>query len=596
MSTLTLNVEQLYYSLMSGAKEVIRQAKHLNKINVFPVPDGDTGTNLASMMRSLLQRSKLEQNLTDTLASVSDAALVGARGNSGIIFAQYINGLIASLEKSDTLTLDRFALGLQEAVPYAKEAVSVPVEGTMLTVMDVFASSFSEALTPKTSFVEAFETSMAKVYTALKHTTEQLDVLKKAGVVDAGAKGFVHFLEGFLNYLKTGTFESDAIEEVVATLSHLDHADEYDPAYRYCTEALLSGAGLDREQVRNAVRDFGDSLVVAGNTRKMRLHIHTNQPQDVFFALRNYGDLLEQKVDDMQRQYEVAHARKHDIALVTDSVADLPKSLVDQYQVHVVPIHLMIENSEYYDKLTIDSEQFYAFMDELLVYPKSAQPNVKTIENLFTFLSTYYKEIVVLTISDKMSGTYGAFAQAAKNVKEDSVPIRLVDTRQNSGAEGLLVMRAAEMIAAGADAKTIEDTLLTLRQQTKILVSVKTLKYMVRSGRLSKVTGLVAKILNLKPVVSIDDEGEGIILEKGLSLRSSTKKIIKHVKAVMEDVGIERYAIVHANAKDRLEQYQKALEEVTGMPPIYTTDISTVVAMNAGIGSIAVAYIAKDRT
>ncbi|TVP96509.1 MAG: DegV family EDD domain-containing protein [Acholeplasmatales bacterium] len=594
MSTLTLNVEQLYYSIMSGAKEVIRQAAHLNKINVFPVPDGDTGTNLASMMRSLLQRSKLEKSLTATLASVSDAALIGARGNSGIIFAQYINGLIMSLEKSDTLTLDRFALGLQEAVPYAKEAISVPVEGTMITVMRVFAEAFSEALTPKSSFIDAFENSMTTVYQALEDTTEQLEVLKKAGVVDAGAKGFVHFLEGFVNYLKTGEFDMDIVEDVVATLSHLDHADDYDPAYRYCTEALISGARLDRETIREAVAALGDSLVVAGNNRKMRLHIHTNQPQSVFFTLRTYGDIIEQKVDDMQRQYEVAHARKHDIALVTDSIADLPKSLVDQYQVHVVPIHLMIENSEYYDKLTIDSEQFYAFMDELLVYPKSAQPNVKTIENLYSFLSTYYKEIVVLTVSEKMSGTYGAFAQAARNVQDESVPIRVIDTRQNSGAEGLLVQRAAEMIAAGADAESIETAMRTLREQTKILVSVKTLKYMVRSGRLSKVTGLVAKVLNLKPVVSIDADGEGIILEKGLSLKSSTKKIFKHIESVMAAGGIERYAIVHANASDRLKQYQARLEAMTGMAPAYTMQISTVVAMNAGIGSIAVAYIAKN--
>lgn len=337
---------------------------------------------------------------------------------------------------------------------------------------------------------------------------------------------------------------------------------------------------------------LGDSLVVAGHESKVRVHIHTNQPQDIFYRLRDFGTIDFQKVDDMKRQYEMVHQRKHDTLLITDSIADLPQAYIDDHQIYQVPINLMIEDSNYFDKLTITSERFYQFMDELDTYPTSSQPSPKQMENILSYVSTYYKKIVILTVSSKMSGTYNVINTAAKKIKE--ADIRLIDSQQNSGAQGLLVMKAQELIEAGESLDTIEKTIKALRQKVKILVSVKTLKYMVRSGRVSKVTGIVGKIANLKPVISIDDTGEGIIFSKGLSLASSNKTIKKHVEKIHNDKGIERYAIVHANAKKRALSYEKIFTDLLGKAPVYTMDISTVVAMNAGIGTVAIAYLEND--
>jgi uncharacterized protein len=134
-----------------------------------------------------------------------------------------------------------------------------------------------------------------------------------------------------------------------------------------------------------------------------------------------------------------------------------------------------------------------------------------------------------------------------------------------------------------------------LTAKSKILVSVKTLKYMVRSGRVSKTTGLIGKIANLKPIISIDEEGKGIIFDKGLSLKSANKKIEKHVQEISDAYGIDTYAIVHANAEDRALDYAQKFERMTGKKPAYIMDISTIVAMNSGIGTVAVAYIRGDK-
>ena len=590
MAVLTLNNETFYKSLMAGAKEVIRRKDYLNEINVFPVADGDTGTNLASLMQTILMQSKLEDTIEKTLQGIIDAALLGARGNSGLIFASFLHGWLSQLTNKESIELDDFILSLEAAVPFAYEAIEKPVEGTMITLMKDLSIALKQSNLNKSDVTESLEEALKTLKISLDETKKAMKSLRNADVVDAGAKGFVHFIEGFTLYMKTGVDEDFSIDEVPTEIEqpHLDFGSE---EHRYCTEALIKGDNLDAKKIKQQLTTYGDSLVVAGSKNTLRLHIHTDTPQDVFYELRSFGSILEQKVDDMKKQHDIVHNKKYSIALVTDSIADLPKEYIDNKQINVIPVSLTIEDSNYYDKLTISSENFYRFMDELTTYPKSATPNQKQVENFYSFLATYYDHILVLSVSSKMSGTYNVFKQASKALDNHKTKIEIIDSRQNSGAEGLLVMKAQEYIEEGLTLQEIKRRIEFLRGKTRILVSVKTLKYMVRSGRLNKATGIVGKVINLKPVVSIDDTGEGIIFDKAFSLQKATKKIIEHVREIDDLVGIERYAIVHANAIDRANEYKDLFKEVLNKEPKYIMDISTVVAMNAGIGTVAIAYI-----
>ncbi len=600
MKTDVLKKEQFYNSLLAGAKSVIKHKDTLNEINVFPVADGDTGSNLASLMHAILNESELSNTHKYQLSEIADRALEGARGNSGIIFAQYLNGMLIEMEKlGDEISIDAFIDVIEKAVPYAYEAVNEPVEGTMITLMREWSESLSRIKESVKDFTVMLSESIENLKESLRNTTNTLEVLSKNKVVDAGAKGFFHFIEGIMYYIKNGQMDElydDSFDEKSIKNGDPHDSGEHeawqDGQYRYCTEALISGEDLSAKAIKVAMHELGDSMVVAGNANKARLHIHTNEPQEVFYRLRDFGNIEQQKVDDMKKQYEVRNARKYDTVIVTDSIADLPQSYVDEYQIQQVPLLLTIEDSDYYDKLTITSDRFYQFMDELKVYPRSAQPNLKQMENFFSYLSTYYKNILVLSVSSKMSGTHNVFTQAAKKL-DKNVRIEVIDSLQNSGAQGLLVMKAAELLDQGREFNEIVTDIKALRQKTRILVSVKTMKYMVRSGRVSKVTGLVGKIANLKPVISIDEHGEGIIFAKGLSVKMSTKKIFDHLKKVHTEQGIERYAIVHAKADDRVNEYTATAKAITGFDPVYTMDISTIVAMNAGIGTVAVAYITK---
>jgi uncharacterized protein len=591
-TTFHLSNELLFKSFMIGAQNVILEKNQLNSINVFPVPDGDTGSNLASMMSSILEHSKLGTTSEETIQSIADAAIVGARGNSGIIFAQYIIGFSSGIKANDIDT-ETFIESVERAANYAYKSISKPVEGTMITVMRTWAVAMKEFKQAASNFIELIGNAFEAAKEELARTPEKLAVLKENKVVDAGAKGFVHFIEGFVKALKGEDIDLSVHQGEVISELHVDHLE--DSQFRYCTEALIRGQHLNLDQLKNNLESLGDSLVVAGSNQTVRVHIHTDRPDYVFAYLSGIAKISEQKVDDMKRQFEAANHRKYPIALVTDSIADLPEAMVDHYQIHMFPINLIINDTTYYDKVTIQSSRFYDMMDSLKVYPTSAQPNPKSLENFFSFLTTYYQQVLVLTVSEKMSGTYQAFREAAQKFKEVS-DIRVINSKQNSGAEGLLVMKAAELIASGTSLDELEKTMESLTSKAKILVSVKTLKYMVRSGRVSKVTGIIGKIMNLKPIISIDENGQGIIFEKSLSIKSSNAKIEKHIRGIVEQYGIESFAIVHANAPERAKQYTEIYQGIIGKKPAYVMDISTIVAMNAGIGTVAIAYIRGERT
>jgi len=592
MSTYTINNETLFQSFMIGAKNVIAEKNLLNEINVFPVADGDTGSNLSNMMQSILQYGRLGNSMIETIQSIAEAAIIGARGNSGIIFAQYIIGFSETIT-DDEINHDTLSISAENGFNYAYQAIATPVEGTMISVMRTWGNAITQFKSASANTFDLLNKAYEAAKEELAKTKEKLEVLRQNKVVDAGAKGFVRFIEGFLQALKGE--KADLMAEEIIEIEEHAHLIAMEPSeHRYCTEALIKGQDIRLDAIRKQLTQFGDSVVVAGSKTTARIHLHTGKPDEVMAELSKIGQIVEQKADDMLRQYQAISDRKYPIALVTDSIADLPQSLIDQYQIHQFPINLLINDSNYLDKVTIQSSLFYNMMDTLETYPKSSQPNLVVLKNFFSFLTSHYQHILVITVSAKMSGTHHVFEQVAKLFP--NTHIEVIDSKQNSGAEGLLVLKAAKLIDQGLSILEIKQHMESLVKQSKILVSVQTLKYMIRSGRVSKTKGLVAKIMNLKPVISIDEEGNGIILDKGFSLKMSNKKIYKHVEMIQQKHGIQSYAIVHANAINRANEYEAMYTQLIGKKPEYIMDISTIVAMSAGIGTVAIAYIREDQS
>jgi len=592
MTSEFITSEKLYHAIMAGAKATIKQKIQLNKLNVFPVADNDTGTNLSFTMRSILEEAKLADTPKQTMASIVEAALTGARGNSGLIFAQFLNGIQVGLAEDKEISIADFSKAMNYGVYQAYESLSNPVEGTIITVMHDWSESINHLKDSVVDVNELFIKSLESAVHSVNATTEKLKVLKDASVVDAGGKGFVYFLEGMTDYFTSP--ENSVLDSIAASVEEFEvhdiHIDEnVDLSCRYCTELLIKGSELNVDLIKSALVDHGESLIVAGVGARVKIHIHTNNPEIVFEKVNKFGSIIQQKVEDMQRQFESVHARKSNIALVTDSIADLPKEIMDQYQIHMLPLNILVGESSYLDKLTISSPYLYETMDDAENYPTSSQPTEKAVEIYLNSIIPHYESVIFIAVSSKMSGTYETIVNVAKKLDKNGDKITVIDSKLNSGGQGLVVLKAAQEIAKGTAYEDVVSSIYDTIDRTKILVSVDTLKYMVRSGRVKKYAGLAAKILNLKPVVSIDEDGEGIVIGKALSVDANTRKMRDLVKDIGQTKKIVSYSIVHADAQERAKEFEQVFSTLIGKEPEYITEISSIVAMNAGVGCVAIA-------
>lgn len=589
METITHN--ELYNGLINGAREVMNNRIFLNDINVFPVADGDTGSNLFSTMHSIVHHSELKNDTKTTVETIADSAIMGARGNSGLIFAQYFQGFSEAMTAEKDISVENFASAIKAGMEYAYKAVENPVEGTMLTTMAVFYESLSKELGSQESFDKLLEAASEKVESAVEHTTEQLKVLKKSAVVDSGAKGFAYFVRGFLEGVRGKMISEDDSEsfESIPAISEDDHEIG---DYRYCTEALIEHKE-GSANLKSLISDLGDSVVEVKGKKKTRLHIHTNNPAEMFDRLSSQGKIIEQKVDDMVRQHDRIHNRKFDTVIVTDSIADIPEDYLDDAQVHVVHVSLLVGDETYIDKITITNEKLFDVAKNKGIHPTSSQPTTRSIEDAFRYLLTYYDNVIVLSVAKALSGTYNVFSKAAEKFAETNKTIHVIDTKQNSVAEGLIVWQAIENLKAGKSVEEIKSIAEQSISQSKILVKINTLDNMIASGRLSVRAGGIAKKVGLKPIVSLDEKGEGEVFKIAFNPKTALKKILKHMKVVEESTGIKHYAVTYVDDPQLGKEFADQLTSLLGKEPVYITKTSGVIANGAGVGAVAVAYITE---
>lgn len=585
-----LDGPRLYYAFLIGGNAVISDKNYLNKINVFPVPDSDTGTNLALTIRSISERAKMSHSADATLQSIADAAIYGARGNSGLIFAQFLQGISDQLKNARKISTSTFGESVKKAAHYAYTAIVSPVEGTMLTVMRDWAEAVYQQRDKKRDYAELMSYSLQVAKKSLAETPKKLAVLAKAGVVDAGARGFVDFLEGITHFIKQGRLKDlskpDILWEEPDTHVLTDRASI---EFRYCAEALIVGEMIDVEGMKEKIQPYGSSAIVAGTSGKARIHIHTNTPADMFDQLKEYGSIVQIKADDMQKQYEASHARKANIAVVTDSSCDLPQEVIDDLQIHVIPFHLSFGDSMFLDKVTILPDQFYTLLQRHKEHPKSAQPPLGSVQSLFSFLATHYESILAVHISDGLSGAFRVSREAAHVVQNKKIDV--LNSKHLSASLGLIVLRISHAVRDGKKHEEIVKAAEEWIGKTKILVDVQTLKYMVRGGRVSPLKGLVAKVLNLKPIVSLDSEGKATASGKSFSRKSNMKKIVGMIKKMSEEQRLWNYSIVHAKNLERAKQYAQRLKQEINRDPLYIMDISPVIGVHNGIGAVGIALM-----
>lgn len=301
-----LEVKDFAAFFIGGSANLTANKENINALNVFPVPDGDTGTNMSLTMTSAVKNVPAQTTVQDVVKVLAHGALLGARGNSGVILSQILRGFAQGVDGAEVVTAGTFAVAMQKGVELAYKSVMRPVEGTILTVARKMgeAAEATVAANPDIEVEPLIEAMLAEGHIALANTTNQLAQLKQAGVVDSGASGLIAIFEGGLRALKGEEFEMPLV--VAAKVDFTESKpDTDDPNFvnHYCTEFFIHGTGIDVEKYRAHLQDMGESQVIVGNEEVVKTHIHTANPGAVLSYALQYGSLHDLKIDNMKDQH-----------------------------------------------------------------------------------------------------------------------------------------------------------------------------------------------------------------------------------------------------------------------------------------------------
>lgn len=576
-------------ALRTGIARVLGATTLLNRINVYPVADGDTGTNLALTLgtvdRALVAAP--DGGAGETLARVADAALDGARGNSGAIMAELFQGMADAAGDRAEIDPTVLALAFATADRFARGAIDAPQEGTILTAISAVARALGAG--PQDGLGARLEAAVQAGREAVAETRRLLPAMRRAGVEDAGARGFLLFLEGFADAL-LGRAALPAAEPARAPEAGIEAPMSVEAVgrFRFCTECIVIGANIDRRRLHDALGALGDSLVLAGNRERVKVHIHTDEPAAVFERVRGFGTLAAEKADDMERQARSRADSGAGIAVVTDSGADLPEEICEQYGIHMVPLRIHFDDRTFLDKVSLSPAEFLDEVARQSGHPRTSQPAPGDLRRVYEFLASHHAHVVAVSVAARVSGTWQA-AQTAARRSATPERITVIDSRNVSTGQGLITLYAAECARAGLRPEALLEAVRGAVGRTRTFGMVTDLGYAVRGGRLPRALQSLSRWLPLRPVLTM---GGGTVRLGGAILRGAdpVAALARYALGSRVPGQRHRFAIAHAG----LPAEAKALAALLAARErthagIFVSELGAAVSVHGGPGTLAVA-------
>tara|TARA_B100001029_G_C15057441_1_gene455530 strand:+ start:1215 stop:3014 length:1800 start_codon:yes stop_codon:yes gene_type:complete len=587
----SINGLKFYSGLAAGINNLLDYKNKLDEINVYPVPDGDTGTNMCFTLLPVVEEceKRISESISDSLDAIADTALDSARGNSGTIIAQFFHGMRKSVLGLDVISVEQFSSALNEGYKSAKDSLLNPAEGTIITVMREVAN-FSMELSQKENI--NFELFLDKCYhhsiQSLEETKTTLKILRKSDVVDAGALGFVLLIQGWLNSVQKNTkiqthhidisYDHDKIDSLKKDV-------DFTIKNKFCTECAIEGNNINKIELKEMIKNLGDSMVVAGTKNRVKIHIHTNSPAKLYKICGAYGKVKDRKVDDMTKQeHTIHHNEAGGIAIVVDSGADIPEEYANEIQ--VVPVRYSFGNQQHIDKVTQSTSEFYQQMKTDSNHPKTSQPTPGDFKKIYNFISSHYNSIISIHLSKKMSGTYQSGINASKSVKIDN--IQVIDSYSASVGLGLLAIYAVDLKQSGKKYKEIVKKIQDHREKTQVFLMLKDLDYVVKGGRLPSKLKTLANFLRLRPVLG---SKKGKLTARGV-LYGHRNRVEKFVNFLSKKINPEKkyhIMIAHANDYENGEKLLKLLiHNHSNILKHHLLELGGALGAHAGPGGLAV--------
>jgi DegV family protein with EDD domain len=426
--------------------------------------------------------------------------------------------------------------------------------------------------------------------------------------VDAGAKGFVSLLEGVVLFINgdplvalTNENGGGRLAGGEAAAARVDFPGTSE-RFRYCTEALVRGAALPPQGcVTELLRDRGDSLIVIRSGDVLKVHIHTDHPEEVFAHLRALGTLVTHKAEDMRAQHRAveraadAHVQlaRRPIVVMTDSASDIPEEIVRAHGIHVTPLLLLDQDRTYRDGVDITAAEFHTRLGEDGPLPTTSQSAPADFLETFARAAEDGEVVLGVILGSGLSGTL-ASAQAAAG-RFQGAPVHLVDSRGTTLLTGLMVLKACELAELAVPPEEIVERLNRIRRRSGILFTVETFERLIASGRVGRGRALLGSMLNVKPILCLDLAGKVSPVGKAVGRRRAMQALLDSVAREIPDGAHVRFGVVYVGADDIVAPVSEALRRRYGKDvEILTAPATPVLATHLGLGAWGLAYLVED--
>jgi DAK2 domain fusion protein YloV len=434
LSILYISTRRFKAIINAAADWVLQNRDLLNKINVFPVPDGDTGSNMSMTLSAAVREMEAvkEVSLETVVKAAAWGALMGARGNSGIIMAQILSAFSDDIEGRQRLSAPDIVSALSRGAKKAYKAVLHPAEGTILTVVRETSEAIEQDTDAKEDLALLMDAMVSSARCSVERTPLLLPKLQEAGVVDAGGLGFLFFLEGMQRLIHGMATANGTPHDEVEFNGNAPEVPEDHVSFRYCTEFMVKGAQISEETIKNSLANMGDSIVVVGDSRAARIHIHTGQPEEVLRHASRFGHVSSIKVNDMLIQHTrrlAADSSSKSTSVIAIALGDGFKELFYNTGAELVVDGGPTQNPSTSDIIvaieTANSDAVIILPNNKNVYPAAIQAAERTPKKVAVLRTITVPEGISALLSYMDEATYqenvDRMEEAVKNVRSGEV-------------------------------------------------------------------------------------------------------------------------------------------------------------------------------
>jgi len=589
-----LTHQQFKKMLLQSCQKIEENKEEINKINVFPVPDMDTGNNLAKTLKGVEEaiKNKEFKNLEELSKAVLEGAMISAQGNAGVIFTGFLAGFLPVLDKNP-LDAEKLTKAMIAGAKRARGSIQNPKEGTILDVIEATAEAIKENSKKESDISNLLKRATKRAEDALLATREKMEILKKANVVDAGGLGFLMILESYLEALepplakpiKKEEKPSEKIRSFIQTIS-----------YRYEVVFLIKDLKIDQNELQKKLAKLGDSLEVLKIENKIKVHIHTDDPDKVTEVARNSGKILDIRIEDMAKEISGEESiRKVSIGIVVEDIADLPEKILEKYQIETVSPIL-----DWPEVTSLPGENIYQKMREaekkgIKELGKTSQPPPGAYLKAFKKQLQKFEKVLCISISSKISGCYNSACQA-KDMLGDSSRVFVLDSLNGSVGQALLVLRAIELIQEKREINEIIEELKKLIPEVRLYLFLEDPRWIEASGRIThSQANWIRKMkkIGIRPILELKN---GIIQKGGISM--FTKDISETVFKVIEKRSQKfrkkgrkiRVLIAHADNLQGAEKLKKMLKEKLEAEVPFISVACTLAGSRLGPGGLIASW------